>query len=105
MYRFCARLSGQQCEEDVDECAVESGPPCLNGGRCVDGIGHYECVCPPGFTGEHCEGDINECRPSPCHKSGSLDCVQLANDFQCRCRLGYTGETVFHLLFLNLIRF
>uniref|UniRef100_A0A3B3ZAP4 Uncharacterized protein n=1 Tax=Periophthalmus magnuspinnatus TaxID=409849 RepID=A0A3B3ZAP4_9GOBI len=82
-----------QCEINEDDCAPKSGssePRCLNGGQCVDGIGRYTCTCPPGFVGEHCEGDLNECLSEPCHAPGSLDCVQLDNDYQCRCRLGYT---------------
>lgn len=87
-------LVGDQCEENVDDCAPQPGswePRCLNGGQCLDGIGRYTCSCPAGFVGEHCEGDLNECLSRPCHSPGSLDCVQLVNDYQCRCRLGYTG--------------
>lgn len=82
---------------NVDDCDPKPGswePRCLNGGQCVDGIGRYTCACPPGFVGEHCEGDLNECLSGPCHSPGSLDCVQLVNDYQCRCRLGYTGRDV-----------
>lgn len=87
-------LAGDQCEVNVDDCAPQPGswePRCLNGGQCLDGIGRYTCSCPAGFVGEHCEGDLNECLSRPCHSPGSLDCVQLVNDYQCRCRLGYTG--------------
>uniref|UniRef100_A0A8B9KKB2 Notch receptor 2 n=1 Tax=Astyanax mexicanus TaxID=7994 RepID=A0A8B9KKB2_ASTMX len=91
---------GLQCEVNIDECSLEFPPRCLNGGRCVDGVGRYTCVCPHGFTGDHCEGDINECLSAPCNAQGSVDCVQMANDYKCRCRLvsvcvflsqGYTG--------------
>lgn len=91
-------FEGVQCEENVDDCAPKQGswePRCLNGGQCLDGIGRYACSCPPGFVGEHCEGDLNECLSRPCHSPGSLDCVQLVNDYQCRCRLGYTGTHTF----------
>lgn len=83
---------------NVDDCAPKHGswePYCLNGGQCLDGIGRYTCSCPPGFVGEHCEGDLNECLSGPCHSTGSLDCVQLVNDYQCHCRLGYTGREIF----------
>lgn len=60
----------------------------------MDGVGRYTCSCPAGFVGEHCEGDVNECLSGPCHAPGSLDCVQLVNNYQCRCRLGYTGMFV-----------
>ncbi len=79
----------------MNECAPEFGSRCMNGGQCVDGVGRYTCSCPPGFTGEHCEGDVNECLSEPCHPSGSIDCVPLTNKYQCRCRLGYTGEVLF----------
>lgn len=88
---------GLQCEVNEDDCAPKPGssePRCLNGGQCVDGVGHYTCSCPSGFVGGHCEGDLNECLSRPCHTPGSLECVQLVNDYQCRCRLGYTGMFV-----------
>lgn len=88
---------GLKCEVNEDDCAVQKlgswEPRCLNGGQCVDGVGRYTCTCPPGFTGQHCEGDVNECLSRPCHTPGSFDCVQLVNDYQCRCRLGYTGTS------------
>ncbi|KAG7257648.1 LOW QUALITY PROTEIN: hypothetical protein CRUP_006457, partial [Coryphaenoides rupestris] len=66
-------------------------PRCLNGGTCVDGVGRYSCSCPRGFAGDYCEGDINECLTAACHNPGTRDCVQLINDYQCRCRLGTGG--------------
>uniref|UniRef100_A0A3B3Y8A4 EGF-like domain-containing protein n=1 Tax=Poecilia mexicana TaxID=48701 RepID=A0A3B3Y8A4_9TELE len=69
-------------------------PRCRNGGQCVDGVGRYTCSCPPGFVGEHCEGDVNECQSGPCSAAGSLDCIELVNDYQCLCRLGYTGTCI-----------
>lgn len=82
---------------NVDDCAPKQGswePPCLNGGQCVDGVGRYTCSCPPGFVGEYCEGDLNECLSRPCQSPGTFDCVQLVNDYKCRCRLGYTGKSI-----------
>lgn len=83
---------GLLCEENIDDCA--RGPHCLNGGRCVDKIGGYSCRCLPGFAGERCEGDINECLSNPCSSEGSLDCIQLVNDYRCVCRSAYTGESL-----------
>lgn len=87
---------GVHCEIDVDDCSPdvdsETGEPrCFNGGRCVDRVGGYGCVCPPGYVGERCEGDVNECLSDPCDPNGSYNCVQLVNSYRCECRTGYTG--------------
>ncbi len=36
---------------DVDGCAKK---PCLNGGRCVDKVNLYQCVCKTGYSGVNC---------------------------------------------------
>lgn len=93
---FCCS-AGVQCEVNEDDCTPSPGssePRCRNGGQCVDGVGRYTCSCPPGFVGEHCEGDVNECQSGPCSAAGSLDCIELVNDYQCLCRLGYTGTCI-----------
>ena len=45
---------------------------CQNNGRCVPhpdkprGSGLYQCVCEPGFTGDKCETNIDECQSYRC---------------------------------------
>ncbi|XP_043914307.1 protein crumbs homolog 1-like [Protopterus annectens] len=96
---------GQHCEDDEDECISH---PCQNGGTCFErsnqsyyGIlpelrkftyltaAGYICYCQPGFTGDNCEININECESEPC-KHGAI-CEDLVNAFQCFCQPGYTG--------------
>uniref|UniRef100_A0A8D0G6A8 Notch receptor 3 n=1 Tax=Sphenodon punctatus TaxID=8508 RepID=A0A8D0G6A8_SPHPU len=87
--------AGVLCEINEDDCSVGSSsrvPKCLNNGTCVDRVGGYRCNCPPGYTGERCEGDINECLSEPCHPHNTLDCVQETSGFQCLCKPGYTGR-------------
>ena len=80
----------------MDDCSppidpVSRGPKCFNNGTCVDQVGGYSCTCPPGFVGERCEGDVNECLSNPCDIRGTQNCVQRVNDFYCECRAGHTG--------------
>jgi len=37
-----AGYEGELCEINTDECASN---PCLNNGKCVDGVNKYYCVC------------------------------------------------------------
>ncbi|KAM7540909.1 hypothetical protein Aperf_G00000025061 [Anoplocephala perfoliata] len=47
---------------DIDECVDH---PCAYGARCVDKIGTYECICPEGRSGRHCEEVIAPVTPKP----------------------------------------
>lgn len=56
---------------------------CKNGGKCVK---PEQCHCPKGFTGAHCEQDINECiTEKPCDQS----CFNTHGSFYCTCRVGF----------------
>ncbi|XP_034519619.1 protein crumbs homolog 2 [Ailuropoda melanoleuca] len=99
--------SGQRCEVDEDEC--ESGP-CQHGGQCLQrsdpalygGVqatfpgafsfrhaAGFLCRCAPGFEGDECGVDVDECASQPCLNGGR--CQDLPNGFQCHCLDGYTG--------------
>lgn len=71
-----------------------SSPPvdssCFNGGTCTDKINGYSCSCRPGFTGSHCQYEVNECDSQPCLNGGV--CQDAIESFRCSCPRGYTGN-------------
>ncbi|CAH1775645.1 unnamed protein product, partial [Owenia fusiformis] len=63
---------------------------CFNDGSCTEEGDGYTCICPSGFTGDHCETDINDCSPDPCSPGGT--CIDGVYSYTCVCKPGYTGD-------------
>ncbi|ODM96171.1 hypothetical protein Ocin01_10504 [Orchesella cincta] len=106
--------NGTNCENDIPEC----GPmPCQNNGTCFEkshpehygnllslqdiefdyaNAAGYVCVCEPGFKGDNCEINIDECQltPSPCNGHGK--CVDGINQYNCECDKGFEGTYCEH---------
>ena len=66
----------------ADPCA---GVDCSNRGECIEGL----CQCNPGFVGDFCEVNIDECMDRPCQNG---ECIDGINSFVCQCEAGYEGE-------------
>ena len=82
--------AGLICSERIDPCL--NPITCANNGRCVTNFNikpyGYSCECSPGFTGEMCEINIDDCISHPC-KHGR--CIDRSNGFICQCYAGYHG--------------
>ena len=61
---------------------------CSGHGNCSHGIAIFTCSCDPGYTGQRCETDIDDCVNINC--SGQGNCTDRVNGFDCNCFPGYT---------------
>ncbi|XP_045158508.2 fibropellin-1-like isoform X5 [Mercenaria mercenaria] len=60
---------------------------------CEGATGYAHCRgCVAGWTGMHCEKDIDECADAinPCLNGGT--CINARGDFRCTCKEGWTGK-------------
>lgn len=60
------------------------------GAQCVDLGDAYLCRCRAGFSGRHCEDNVDDCASSPCANGGA--CRDGVNEYSCTCPPGYTGR-------------
>ncbi|XP_070781162.1 versican core protein [Enoplosus armatus] len=63
---------------------------CQNGGSCYKKGAQNICMCAPGYTGQHCETDVDECQSNPCLNGAT--CLDGVNSFTCLCLPSYAGE-------------
>ena len=76
-------------QESTTGCPTEN--PCLNGGICQGGDGSYLCLCDEtGFTGEHCEIDIDECATN--NGGCAAECANSDGGYSCVCGAGLEGS-------------
>ncbi|XP_075714302.1 aggrecan core protein [Rhinoderma darwinii] len=59
-------------------------------GTCVENEGRVRCLCSPGYGGDNCDIDIDECLPSPCVNGAT--CVDGIDSFKCLCLPSYGGD-------------
>lgn len=88
----------EECIND-NECTGQW--PCENDGTCTDLDPSYECACEAGFTGFHCQVDIDECADEPCLNGGM--CHDWINTFNCTCADGFEGEHFVQIVHLSCL--
>ncbi|XP_043087481.1 versican b isoform X2 [Puntigrus tetrazona] len=75
--------------EDLQGLTLCSVSVCQNGGACYSNGKGNICVCMPGYSGGHCENDVDECQSNPCRNGGT--CIDGINTFSCVCLPSYSG--------------
>jgi hypothetical protein len=82
--------SGLTCSEPIDPCLNQ--PNCANNGSCLINFDikpfGYTCQCLPGFIGQMCEINVDDCHSQPCRYGR---CIDKINGFICQCYDGYEG--------------
>ena len=63
--------TGQDRDVTIDHCALSS--PSCNNETCVDGFGTFACEYNPGYTGDFCDTEINECLTAGCQNGKCED--------------------------------
>ncbi|KAM5277562.1 vitamin K-dependent protein S isoform 2-T2 [Hipposideros larvatus] len=94
---FSAAHESTKANSDLRSC-VNAIPdqcdplPCNKDGywSCKDGQASFTCICRPGWRGDKCEFDINECE-NPSNKNGlcSQICVNTPGSYHCSCKSGF----------------
>uniref|UniRef100_A0A8C6TUL4 Slit homolog 3 (Drosophila) n=1 Tax=Neogobius melanostomus TaxID=47308 RepID=A0A8C6TUL4_9GOBI len=79
---------GDLCEEVLDHC-LPGFDLCQHDSKCI-GVGRsYRCECLPGYVGQHCEQDYNDCLENKCQHGA--ECVDAVNGYTCICKEGFSG--------------
>ncbi|CAG4927754.1 unnamed protein product [Colias eurytheme] len=67
---------------------------CGRGAHCRDVRNSYSCACPPGYDGDYCQIDIDECENNQCQNGAT--CKDDVAKYVCLCPEGYDGELCSH---------
>ncbi|KAK7145498.1 hypothetical protein R3I93_013280 [Phoxinus phoxinus] len=83
------RVGGTEPQLGCSGSRVCVSEPCLNNGSCADLFNRFACACVPGWTGERCQENVDECVQQPCVLGV---CRDLPGDYECECPDGYAGK-------------
>uniref|UniRef100_A0A3P9IV06 Protein eyes shut homolog n=1 Tax=Oryzias latipes TaxID=8090 RepID=A0A3P9IV06_ORYLA len=63
----------------------------FSGLHCEQDINEFHCICPAGYFGTLCDLDVNECEcvSNPCQNTGR--CIDGPNQYHCLCPVGFIG--------------
>ncbi|KAM9230327.1 cadherin EGF LAG seven-pass G-type receptor 1 isoform 1-T1 [Dugong dugon] len=91
---ICLREPCENYMKCVSVLRFDSSAPFISSAtvlfRPIHPITGLRCRCPPGFTGDYCETEIDLCYSSPCGAHGR--CRSREGGYTCECLEDYTGE-------------
>ncbi|XP_058529592.1 cadherin EGF LAG seven-pass G-type receptor 1 isoform X1 [Ochotona princeps] len=91
---ICLREPCENYMKCVSVLRFDSSAPFINSTsvlfRPIHPINGLRCRCPPGFTGDYCETEIDLCYSSPCGANGR--CRSREGGYTCECFEDFTGE-------------
>ncbi|KAK6969982.1 fibrillin-3, partial [Biomphalaria glabrata] len=94
----CSCSPGFKLDNDKRTCLAcgdgKWGLECSNDCACSTGADRCDpqkgCICKPGFTGTHCEKDLDECTTGLLTCGQGEKCVNTYGSASCQCLDGYT---------------
>ncbi|XP_058596968.1 cadherin EGF LAG seven-pass G-type receptor 1 isoform X1 [Neofelis nebulosa] len=91
---ICLREPCENYMKCVSVLRFDSSAPFISSStvlfRPIHPINGLRCRCPPGFTGDSCETEIDLCYSSPCGTHGR--CRSREGGYTCECLQDFTGE-------------
>uniref|UniRef100_A0A8C9MNB8 Cadherin EGF LAG seven-pass G-type receptor 1 n=1 Tax=Serinus canaria TaxID=9135 RepID=A0A8C9MNB8_SERCA len=92
---ICLREPCENYMKCVSVLKFDSSAPFISSNtvlfRPIHPINGLRCRCPPGFTGDYCETEIDLCYSNPCGSNGL--CRSREGGYTCECYEDYTGES------------
>uniref|UniRef100_A0A452V8G1 Slit homolog 1 protein n=1 Tax=Ursus maritimus TaxID=29073 RepID=A0A452V8G1_URSMA len=83
------QYTGRACEQLVDFCSPDLNP-CQHEAQCVGTPDGPRCECAPGYAGDNCSENQDDCRDHRCQHGAQ--CVDEVNSYSCLCAEGYSGQ-------------